>query len=145
MKKILLLLVCLFSFSAMSFADNDRPVPFNRLPQKAQVFIKNHFHFADVQKVYMDEDGDEYEVRMNGGIKIEFGKNGRWKEIESNRRGIPAGVVPERILNKVRKQYGPKVRVTEISRDGDEIEVKLSNGKELEFDRSNRKRVEHDD
>lgn len=144
MKKILLFFVCLFAFSTMSFADEDKPISFNQLPQKAQVFIKNHFRFADVQKVYMDEDGDDYEVRMNGGVKIEFGKGGRWKEIETNRRGLPSGVVPERIMNKIRKQYGPKVRVMEISRDDDEIEVKLSNGKELNFDR-NRKTMEEDD
>ena len=142
MKKILLLLVCLFSFSAMSLAD-DRPVSFNKLPQKAQVFIKKHFHFANVQKVLMDD--DEYEVLLNGGIKIEFGKGGRWKEIETKRRGIPAGVIPERILNKVRKQYGPKVRIMEISRDGEEMEVKLSNGKELEFDRNRRNNRDRDD
>lgn len=133
-------MVCLFSFSAVSFADDDGPIPFSRLPQKAQGFIENHFAYAQIQKVVMDENGDEYEVRMTGNIKIEFGKAGRWKEIEAKHRGVPAGIVPRHIMHKVRKQYGTKVRIMEISRDEDEIEVKLSNGKELEFDRNRKNR-----
>lgn len=143
MKKIVLLILCLFTFSVTSFADNDKPISFNQLPEKAKVFIKHHFHVGDVQKAYIDEDGDEYEVRLKGGIKIEFGKGGRWKEVEA-RRAVPASVIPDRILHHIRKEFGPQVKVVEISRDREEIEVKLSNGKELEFDRNSRK-VEVDD
>ena len=142
MKKLLVLFVCLFTFTAVSFADNDRPISFNQLPEKAKIFIRNHFHVSDVQKAFID--GDEYEVRLRGGVKIEFGKAGRWKEVESKRKAIPNSIIPERILHKVRKEYGHQVRVVEISRDHDEIEVKLSNGQEIEFDRDHRK-VEDDD
>lgn len=141
MKKFLLMLVCLLSFSAASFADSDRPISFRQLPQRAQTFIRQHFHTSNVQKAFADD--DEYEVRLRNGVKIEFGKGGRWKEIES-RRAIPSSIVPDRVMRRVRKQYGPQVKVLEISRDEDEIEVKLSNGKELKFDRESRK-VEEDD
>lgn len=144
MKKLLLLFVCLFSFSVASFADDDQPISFNQLPDKAQVFIKKYYHVSDVQKVLMDEDGDEYEVRLKGGVKVEFGKAGRWKDVEVRRKAVPNAIVPERVLNYVRNEYGAQVRIVEISRDHDEIEVKLSNGKELEFDR-NSKRVKVDD
>ena len=144
MKKILLLLVCLFSFAVGSFAGDNRPISFNQLPAKAQTFVQHNFQRANILKVFMDEDGDEFEVTLKGGVKIEFGKSGRWKEIESKRNGVPSRVIPERIKNQIRKQYGSRVKVVEISREHDEIEVKLSNGKELKFDRSSRK-VEDDD
>lgn len=144
MKKLLVLLVCLFSFSFASFADDDQPISYNQLPEKAQVFIRKHFQVADVTKVFMDEDGDEYEVRLRGGIKIEFGKAGRWKEVDCKRRAVPQSIVPARVSEYVIEHFGPEVKIIEISRDREEIEVKLSNGKELEFDKNN-KRVKIDD
>ena len=142
MKKVILLLVCLFSMTNLVMADDDRPVEFNRLPAKAQTFIKSHFRHAAVVKVEREDDG--FEVRMRNGIEIEFGRNGRWKEITSKREGVPASVIPARIQRQVVKRYGTHVKVVEISREDGEIEVKLSNGKELEFDRESR-RVEEDD
>lgn len=142
MKKIILLLACLFSMTSLAIADDDRSISIDRLPAKAQTFIRTHFRHAPVVKVEREDDG--FEVRMRNGIEVEFGRNGRWKEIVSKREGIPASVIPARIQRQVVKRYGTSVRIVEISREDGEIEVKLSNGKELEFDRGSRK-VEEDD
>lgn len=142
MKKFLLLIVCLLSFSAMSFADNDKPISFNQLPQKAKVFIKKHFQVTDIQRAFLDD--DEYEVQLKGGMKIEFENTGRWKEIESKKRPVPKALVPARLMKEARAKFGPKVKVMELSRDNEEIEVKLSNGKEIKMDRKSKK-VEVDD
>ena len=141
MKKLLLLFVCLFAFSTFSFAD-DKPISFGQLPERAKVFIKKHFPVTDVQKVFVDD--EEYEVRLKTGVKIEFGKHGRWKEIESKKRPLPKSLVPAPILKDIRHKYGSSVQVLEISRDEDEVEVKLTNGKELKMDRKT-KDVELDD
>ena len=142
MKRFLLLFVCLVTFSVASFADDGRPVSFNQLPVKAQTFVKHNFRYADVQRVVRDD--DEFEVVLKGGVKIEFAKNGHWTEIEAKRKGVPARIIPERIKTYVHKCYGAHVRVMEISREDHEMEVKLSNGKELKFDRNSRT-VEVDD
>ena len=142
MKKLLLLFVCLFSFSAMSFADDGKPVSFSQLPENAKTLIRNHFQVSEIQKVLLDD--DEYEVRLKGGIKIEFEKSGRWKEIESKKRPVPKSLVPTRIMKEVVAKFGPQTKVLEISRDDDELEVKLSNGKELKMDRKTKK-IEVDD
>ena len=144
MKKLVLLIVCLFSFSAICLADNDKPISYAQLPVKAQTFIKKHFHAAEVQKAFVDEDGDEFEVQLKGGLKIEFGKNGHWKEVESKRRAVPKSIIPQRLLHEIHAKYGAQVKVLEISRDEEEIEVKLSNGEELKMDRQTKK-VEIDD
>lgn len=134
----------MFSFSVVAFAGDDKPINFQKLPAKAQKFVKTHFTTAKVQKIFMDDSGDEYEVRFKGGVKVEFDEEGRWKEIESAKAPIPVKLVPTRIRKEVKAKYGATVRIVEISRDEDEIEVKLSNGKELEFNR-NKKTVEEDD
>ena len=43
MKKLLLLLVCLFTFQAVVKANDDKPIKVAQLPQSAQQFIKSHF------------------------------------------------------------------------------------------------------
>ena len=43
MKKVLLLLVCLFTLQTVVWADDDKPIQVNQLPQTAQTFIKTHF------------------------------------------------------------------------------------------------------
>lgn len=144
MKKILFLLVCMFSFSVVVFAGDDKPVNFQKLPVRAQKFINTHFTAAKVQKAFMDESGDEYEVRIKGGIKIEFDEEGRWKEIETSKAPIPGKLIPTKIRREVKTKYGATIKIVEISREDDKLEVKLSNGKELEFDRS-KKKVEEDD
>ena len=142
MKKFLLLLACCFSFSTAVLADDDKPIQFSQLPEKAQLFIQNHFSRADVSRVTADD--DSYEVKLKGGVQIEFNRKGKWTEIESKRKGVPAKIVPERVMRQVAKRFGNQVKVVEISRDNEEMEVKLSNGKELEFNRKNRT-VEVDD
>ena len=42
MKKIVFLLVCLFSMTIVK-ADNDKPIEMNQLPAKAQTFITTYF------------------------------------------------------------------------------------------------------
>lgn len=143
MKKILILLFSLFTLSGVAHADNDRPVSASALPAQAQTFIKHHFSHSDIAKVWQDDDG--FDVRMRNGIEIEFGRNGKWTEIKRNRKGLPASVIPKRILHHVVESYGSKVRVVEISRGYDDIEIKLSNGKELEFDRQTADFIREDD
>ena len=144
MKKLLLMVVCFFSFSAMAMADDDKPIHFNQLPVKAQTFIRNHFNRVDIKEISSEDNGKHYEVEFKRGIQIEFDRNGRWKEIETDKAGIPDRVVPVRVLRQIKKRFGNQIRVTEMSREEGELKVKLSNGKELEFDRD-RKRGEIDD
>lgn len=47
MKKIVFLLVCLFSMTIVK-ADNDKPIEMNQLPAKAQTFITTYFRFFSV-------------------------------------------------------------------------------------------------
>lgn len=42
MKKLVMMLVCMFAVHTMVMADNDKPIEVSQLPAKAQTFIKTY-------------------------------------------------------------------------------------------------------
>ena len=50
MKQLITLTICLFIFSGIIKADNDKPVTIDELPQKAQEFLKQHFSKNTIYK-----------------------------------------------------------------------------------------------
>lgn len=138
MKKIALLfaLLCCSAAGAATLADDDRPITVSELPQAAQQFLKSHFAGTNVAWVTVDGNffDKDYEVGFPDGSKIEFSRNGEWKEVEMRgASAVPASVVPEAIRNYVARNY-PQTVVRAIARDRRGYEVELSNGLELEFD-----------
>ena len=83
MKKIVLFATAaLFAafVSATAFAGDDRTISFDKLPEKAQQFIKQHFGDKVVSSVRQDTDwlGGDYDVRFVDGAEISFRHNGEW-------------------------------------------------------------------
>lgn len=135
MKQLITLTICLFIFSGIIKADNDKPVTIDELPQKAQEFLKQHFSkntisYAQVEKELWDK---KYDVVFTNGEKIEFDKNGEWKEVKCRQSEVPAQIVPEAIRNYVKTNY-PDAKILQIESDKKEYEVKLSNRLEIKFD-----------
>ncbi|BFK46655.1 PepSY-like domain-containing protein [Alistipes sp. i18-0019-D1] len=117
-------------------AGRDKAVSLGELPRRAQQFIREHFPAEEVAYAARKEReafDAKYEVVFVGGMKVEFYRNGTWKEVDCRGRSIPKGVVPVPILNKVRELYGD-VAVQEIDHDRRDFEVRLANGLELTFD-----------
>lgn len=138
MKKFLFCLTALaaiFSAGAV-YADDDRPIRVEQLPDAAQQFIQQHF--ADAQVSYAAEDRDwpgyTYKVVFATGAKAEFEKNGKWREIDCKPMAVPAQVVPQQIVSYV-KQYHDAQPVVKIERGRKGYEVELQNGIELKFDK----------
>ena len=136
MKKILILAVALFTLGTVTaLADNDRPIAVTQLPQKAQQFIKQHFPnekvaYAKNEREFLES---RYEVVFSSSIKIEFLKNGDWKEVDCKRSAVPAAIVPTQIAEYVKQNY-PDAQIVSIDRDRRDYEVKLTNGLSLTFD-----------
>ena len=110
MKKFAVLtaaLLFLFSFSGR--ADNDRPITVDQLPQKSQKFIEQYFPKAKV--AYAKEEREfldiRYEVVFANSAKIEFLKDGEWKEVDCKYSAVPAAIVPVKIAEYVAKNYEP--------------------------------------
>lgn len=134
MKKLLLLLVCLFTLHIVR-ADNDKPVQVNQLPQQAQQFIGQYFADCSVAMAKMESDlwDKSYDIIFTNGNKVEFDKRGYWKEVNCKYSSVPAGIVPAAILKHIITTY-PDAKILKIDRDKKDYEVKLSNKWELKFD-----------
>ncbi len=137
MKKLILALftASLIAGSAFAADDKDRSVTFGELPKKAQQFIKQHF--ADAKISYAQQDTDwfdgDYTVMFTDGCKVEFRKNGVWKEIECRRSEVPATIIPAAIRQFVAQRHATE-KITQIDCDTRGHEVKLTSGIELIFD-----------
>lgn len=135
MKKILLLLVCLFSLQTVVRADDDRPIAVTQLPASAQQFIKKHFAGNQVAFAKMEKDwfSKSYDVTFTNGNKLEFDEKGEWTEVDCKYTSVPAAIVPKAIADYVAQNY-KDIRILKIDRDTRDYEVKLSNRLELKFD-----------
>lgn len=107
MKKILALLVCLLTISTGVRADDDRPVRFDQLPAKAQAYVKKYFPQEKVALAKMEKDffDKKYEVIFANSSKVEFFKDGTWKEVDCKYSTVPEAVIPEAILRYVKATY----------------------------------------
>ena len=93
MKKLLILAAAVFALGTSTVsADNDRPISVSELPEKAQQFIRQHFpnekvSFAKMERELFDT---TYEVIFTSSSKVEFLKNGDWKEFDGSCREHPS-------------------------------------------------------
>ena len=136
MKRILLLAVSVLVLGlSAAKADNDRVITKEKLPAAAQKFVNEHFGSLKISYVKEERDLFErnYEVVFTDGTKVEFRRNGNWKEIDCRYGEVPAVLVPEPIRKYISENY-PNEKVLRIDRDRHDYEVKLSNRLELTFD-----------
>ncbi len=108
-------------------------ITFDKLPSKAQTFVKSNFPNMTVLQVVKDKDlfDKDYTVYFNEGSKVEFNKKGDWTEIEI-KSGIPTFVLHSSINAFISKNH-PNTNVIDITKDKKEYEVKLSNSIEIKF------------
>ena len=135
MKKILILITCLLAAPTIALADDDKPITVDQLPARAQQFIQQHF--SGVKISYAKQDSDwfdkNYEVFFVDGNKVEFRKNGDWKEVDCQYNEIPAGIVPAEIDAFVAQNHTGR-KIVKIDRDSRDYEVELDNDLDLKFD-----------
>ena len=134
MKKIIFILLALVSIICLPIkADNDRVITFNQLPQKAQVMLKKNFE--NKVPLVITADWDDYKVMYQSGEKVEFDKNGEWKEIDCKTTMVPVELIPEQIKAHVNATF-PGTTIIKLDRDRRGYSVKLNNGMEPEYNRA---------
>lgn len=133
-KFLTVVFTAMFVSLGVACADNDRPISMDKLPVKAQQFITKYF--GDLKVSFAKEEHDflevTYEVLFTNSTKIEFFRDGEWKEISCKYSSMPDGIVPEPIMMYVQTHF-PDILVVGIERDRREIEVSLANKLELTF------------
>lgn len=129
-------LLAVIAWQAPLIADNDKPITVNQLPAKAQQVIKSNFAGKKVAVVVQDGViSKSYDVMFTNGEKLEFDRNGEWKELDCRRSAVPAGLIPAAIKTYVNQNYAD-AKVVQIEKDRSEYEVKLSTGVEITFNKS---------
>lgn len=134
MKKLLAIVMAMFVCVAVVKADNEVPVTVNELPVTAQTFINTHFKDKKVALAKKETGFFElsYDVIFTDGNKLEFDRNGNWKEVNCKYSSVPAAVVPQQISDYVKANYAG-INILSIEKDDREYEVRLANRVELTF------------
>ena len=138
MKKLFLLLVVLTIGIMPILADNDRMITREELPEKAQVFLTQHFEGIDILYAKAEREMGvviSYDVMLDGDVKVEFNRSGEWTSVACERNRVPNGVLPQGVLDYVTKKFA-KSYVVEIEKGLLGYDVKLSNDLDLDFDKN---------
>lgn len=112
-------------------------IPFNQLPAKAKTFIHQHFKGVKVTNVIQDRDAfsKDFDVNFENGTKVEFDRTGNWKEIKTVSGSVPSSLVPAKIKRYISNNYNG-ASIVEINKDAYKIDIELSNGVDLDFDKN---------
>ena len=132
MKKYLVLLVAALTLGFSAKADHDQVINFNQLPANAQAMLKQHF--GDRMPLIVTMDWDDYTIMYDSGEKVEFDKQGNWKDIDCRSSQVPTALIPEQIKANIRTSF-PGTTILKLDRNRRGYEVKLNNGLEIEFNR----------
>lgn len=112
------------------------PVGQSELPQAANSFLKAHYGAEKVSSIIMDKEifSVDYEVVLANGVEIEFDKKGQWKEIDAKTQEVHASLLLPETKNYLAKNF-PGQKVVKIERGLNLIEVELSSGTDIKFDK----------
>lgn len=111
-------------------ADHDQVITFDQMPESAQTLLKQYF--ADKVPLVVTVDWDDYTIMYESGEKVEFDKQGMWKEISCRMSGVPVELIPEQIKSHINATF-PGSMVLKLDRNRRGYEVKLNNGLEVEY------------
>ena len=139
MKKLILFAALVFCGLATAHADGrEEPIPFERLPQTAQTFLKTHFDSLTVAYIVADHKimVVEYVVTYTDRTEVDFRSDGSWKSVERKYDAVPAAIVPKAISDFVAaNELFHRQFIRKIGRDPYTWEIELSGGMEIKFDR----------
>lgn len=135
MKKILVIITLLF-VGMTTFAQKMN-VGFESLPSIAKDFVSINFAESNPVNVLKDTEvfDVEYEVRFDDGLKIEFDKNGEWKEIKNEIDCLTFGFLPKNIGIYLENNHNGFC-IKEIKREFKGFKVELTSDIEIIFDKN---------
>ncbi|MBO8455887.1 MAG: PepSY-like domain-containing protein [Bacteroidetes bacterium] len=136
MKRFLLTIVLAAMAASSIYADNDRAISFDRLPEAAKEFITASFPDSRIAYVKKEVDFPEvkYEVMLVDGVTVEFDRRGNWTDIECRYGNLEPSLVPENIRTSS-LSLRPDDKFRRISKGEKGYELKLRSGVEMKFDR----------
>jgi len=132
MKKYIFALAALMTIGFSAKADHEQVITYNQLPAPAQALLKQYF--ADKVPLIVTMDWDDYTIMYESGEKVEFNKQGEWKEIDCKTSKVPVELIPEKIKKHIDANF-PGTTIIDLDRDRRGYEVKLNNGLDIDYNR----------
>ncbi|MDO5572130.1 MAG: PepSY-like domain-containing protein [Bacteroidales bacterium] len=137
MKKTALILISLmlfnFSFSPMFSNEKIKDAKFSDLPTLTQDFIKKYFPNKTIAEINIEK-GRKAEIEFKDGIELDFGREGFWKEIESE-KGIhltDLQMLPGQMLTSLKDDFG-NWKILKVDQEDLLYEVTLINKKKIKI------------
>lgn len=132
MNRLIGLIVAVFIACTAVLACQDEYVTVEKLPVAANEFVKEYFAGQSVSYIKQDRDGlsKNYEVYFESGDKVEFDRNGQWKEI-SKYTGISSKLLPPAVKTYLDRHHKGAVVVKLEKQARSRYEVTLASGLEL--------------
>ena len=118
-------------------ATAQKKIETSELPKNALIFLEKHFNGIAIEKTKKDAEHGEkgYEVILKDGTEIEFWKDGSYREVDGKNKPIPTAFIAPSIVEYVKKNY-PNEKITHIDYGHKDVDVDLTNGNDLEFDKN---------
>lgn len=113
----------------------EQKINVKQLPKKARDFLQTHYEKINVATVKEEVESwfeKEYTVKLADGKEIEFDSEGNWKEIDAKRQAIPLSLIPQNIIDYVKRSF-PKTEIIKLKKTTKRYEVAISNGLKLKF------------
>ena len=132
MRRILLpILAILLCIPVMA---EDIEIKPEQLPEKSQQIIAKAFPDAKIKKANIEKRASlmQYEVKISGGVKLQFSKDGSLTECECTKGTVPDMLIPSKIRSFIAKEF-PQNSVVRIEHDSKIYEIDLDDGTELSF------------
>ena len=137
MRKVLLVTMLALFILGDSYAQ-ERKITAESLPEKAKDFLSTYYAKIGIVSVKEEVaswfEKKEYEVKLTDGEEVEFDETGDWKKVDGNRKPIPLSLIPDNIVQYVRRSF-PRTDIIKLKRNKRRYEVAISNGLELSFDK----------
>ncbi|OEJ15816.1 hypothetical protein BFL38_10165 [Brachyspira hampsonii] len=102
----------------------------SKLPENIRRFIASNYSKAKI--VYIDIRKEQYEIKLNNGIYINFDKNGTWNYISSDDK-LSENILPKNIAGKIKnimKKYN-NAYIFEVSKRIEFYKIRLTNSLEI--------------
>ena len=110
-----------------------------QLPNKAKNIIAKAFPDSKIKKANIERRASlvQYEVKLGGGVKLQFRKDGSLTECECTKNPVPDVLVPAKIRTFIKKEFSEN-DIMRIEHDNKLYEIDLDDGTELSFNNSYR-------
>ena len=137
MKRLFSILIALFAVVALHA--EKQLITFGELPQNAKIFVFTYFKDIPFKEVCIERRASltQYEVKLEGGIGLQFDRTGLCTEVTCKEGEVPDVVVPKKITVTVKKHF-PKNYIRKYENNGRMYEIELDNGIVLTFSKTMR-------